>query len=376
MDQSGISEGTLRDVVRACVGKPEAVIERWRVEPVVDVLTNFATAALVRVSGIACGGGARLPWSLVVKRVQSLRHSPGLALIPEEMRESNIASYPWRSELDAYRSDLATLLPAGLRAPVVYLIEEHDDDRATMWMEDVATDPAAVWDLDRYARAAALLGRMAARRRPADVSGYEPAEGTRRFCEAALLPGMIPALRDPAMWRHPLLATAADPSLRGDLLRLADELPGLLAALRALPQTFVHGDACPQNLLIPVADPEGFVAIDWFWSSGVEPVGFDLGQLLAGGCEAGWLDPRQLASVYATILPPYIDGLHAEGFDADPRDVELGFVGPLVMRSAFTSLPLDLLAAEPTDELRERFAQRARYARFLTDLGLALPLAA
>ncbi|MGH8932523.1 MAG: phosphotransferase, partial [Egibacteraceae bacterium] len=127
---------------------------------------------------------------------------------------------------------------------------------------------------------------------------------------------------------------------------------------------------------VPAADPDGFVAIDWFWSSGVEPVGFDLGQLLAGGGDAGWLDPAQLAAVYATILPAYIDGLHAEGLAADPRDVELGLVGPLVMRSAFTCLPLDLLPAEPTDELRERFIKRARYTRFLTDLGLTQQLPA
>ncbi|MGH8932465.1 MAG: phosphotransferase, partial [Egibacteraceae bacterium] len=236
MDRTWILEDTLREVVRACVGQPGAVLGRWRVHPVVDPPTNFATAALVRVSGTACHGDARLPWSLVVKRVQSLRHSPGLALMPEAIRESSIAAYPWRCELDAYGRDLATRLPAGLRAPVVYLIEEHPDDRATLWMEDVATDQTAVWDLDRYARAARLLGRMAARRRPADGSGYEPAEGTRRFCEAALVPGMIPVLRDPAIWRHPLVAAAVDPNLRADLLRLADQLPDLLAALRALPQ--------------------------------------------------------------------------------------------------------------------------------------------
>ncbi|WP_425566860.1 phosphotransferase [Sphaerisporangium flaviroseum] len=46
-------------------------------------------------------------------------------------------------------------------------------------------------------------------------------------------------------------------------------------------QTLVHGDACPQNLLIRADGSAEFVAIDWS-RPGAYPIGFDLAQLLAG----------------------------------------------------------------------------------------------
>jgi hypothetical protein len=58
--------------------------------------------------------------------------------------------------------------------------------------------------------------------------------------------------------------------------------------------------------------------------------------------------------------------------DADPAQVELGYVATLVLRSAFTSIPVERLGLEPTDALRTLVARRLAYGRFLADLGLAL----
>lgn len=56
----------------------------------------------------------------------------------------------------------------------------------------------------------------------------------------------------------------------------------------------------------------------------------------------------------------------------DPEIVRLGVVGNLVIRSAFTAVPVELLGDVPTDELALLLHRRAGYARFLVDLGLAL----
>jgi len=39
-------------------------------------------------------------------------------------------------------------------------------------------------------------------------------------------------------------------------------VPELLDGMDALPQALPHGDASPQNLLVPADDPGTFVAID------------------------------------------------------------------------------------------------------------------
>lgn len=53
--------------------------------------------------------------------------------------------------------------------------------------------------------------------------------------------------------------------------------------------------------------------------------------------------------------------------------VRYGFHGALVMRSAFTALPLGLLAEPPSPELADLFARHARLTHYLVDLGLAMP---
>ena len=60
-----------------------------------------------------------------------------------------------------------------------------------------------------------------------------------------------------------------------------------------LPQALPHGDASPQNLLVPADDPDTFVAIDVSFQN-PQAVGFDLGQLLVGLTHAGLLPAAAL----------------------------------------------------------------------------------
>lgn len=58
---------------------------------------------------------------------------------------------------------------------------------------------------------------------------------------------------------HPVmqaaLGQAAEPALPADMLALGERLPQLLDMLDDLPQTHAHGDASPQNLLLPQDEP-------------------------------------------------------------------------------------------------------------------------
>ncbi len=86
--------------------------------------------------------------------------------------------------------------------------------------------------------------------------------------------------------------------------------------LESLPQSLAHGDACPQNLLADPREPRGLVAIDWGFV-GMEPVGYDLGQLLVGRFESGEMAVSDLAPLSDLILDSYVAGLGDEGWTGD-----------------------------------------------------------
>ncbi|MFI6323414.1 hypothetical protein ACIBG8_38215 [Nonomuraea sp. NPDC050556] len=344
---------SVEDVVRACVGDPRAEVAEQHEEHVAS--GALSTAALRRLHGTTKDG---VPWSFVVKSIMSMKHWEGMDMVPEHLREAAVAHFPWRADADVYLCPPP--LPPGFRLPVLYLMEDLGDDRMNMWMEDVDAARDG-WDLTRYRRAARLLGELASLR-PA----RGPNLGMRYYIDGPLRNAFLPLLRDPATWRHPLVAEHADPLLRADLLSLAERIEPLMAALDRLPHTMPHGDACPQNLLVPTDGSADFVAIDWGWPHAA-PVGFDLGQLLVGLAQAGATDPEDLPAIHETIEAAYLGQV-----DADPADVSFGYVASLVLRSAWQALPLERLGEEVTPELEQLFARRAALARFIVDLGRGL----
>lgn len=368
---AGVVAELLRDDARlaaitAAAGLPRRQRPTPQIEPLPCVLTNMTTEDLARIRfGDDAGGG-----SVIVKVARSPRHSPLWDRIPAEFHDETMRQIPWRAEVDLYRSSLRSLLPAGLRMPVVYAVDELDDDRVALWMEDIS-EQQAPWEHSDYVLAAEGLGRLAGRLPqdliPHDVPVVE--RDFRAYFFGRVQQGTLPALRDDAMWQHPLVASAVDGDLRRDLDALAMTVPALLDRLDRLPRTFAHGDACPQNLLRPIGEPDTIVAIDWTFA-GIVAVGTDAGQLLAGHAESGDLDPDVILDLLEDIVDAYMTGLADEGFDGDPADARFGAVATLVVRSAFTALPVELLDSPPSDGLGILFERRARYARILVDLGL------
>ncbi|GIH74118.1 hypothetical protein Plo01_05470 [Planobispora longispora] len=353
------STADLTKLVRESLDDPLAEIAQRHVEPVVYASGSLSTAGLHRVRGTTTDGR---PWSFFVKSIHSARHWPLPPAVPETQWEELVEGFPWRTDADVYLAPPP--LPAGLRLPRLHRIDDLGDDRLVLWLEDVQTVSAG-WDLDRYRRAARLLGALAAMRPVAATPDTPPDSGMRLYCAGAVQ-YFLSILRDSATWRHPLVAAYADDLLRADLLALADRIGPLLAAVERLPHALAHGDASPQNLLVPADGSAEFVAVDWSWGSPTA-VGFDLGQLLVGLAHAGVTDPSELPEIHTAIESAY-----AAEVDADPETVSFGYAATLVLRSAWTALPIDHLDAEPTPELHEIFRKRAGLARFIVDIGRSL----
>jgi hypothetical protein len=355
----------LTDVVRAATGRPDAVPSPWWTEPVDYPVGSWGTGELARVRGRVTTANEPVDWSVFVKTLRSPLRM--LDALPQSLRARAAADLTWRHEADIYLAALDDVLPAGMRMPDRYRIDEPGDGRIVEWLEDVAVLDVP-WDGPRFARAAELLGRLAARltradRMPPSVSRV-PGEVLRlQLLEREAL--WLPALGVDPVWTR---IGHLDPGLQADLHRLAERLPALVDALEDLPQTYVHGDASPQNLLVPASDPEAFVAIDWSLS-GLLAVGYDLSQLVVGLAHAGRLDPAEVPAVCDVVVPAYRAGLAAEGITVDADVVRFGCHAALAVRSALTALPLDGSADD------DALAHRTRLTRYLVDLGLALPLA-
>ncbi len=360
------TEDRVLDLARHALGDPEAALDGWRVDPVDYEFGTPTTKGAVRIRGRTADGRH---WSVFVKVIQAFRNWPMLTMLPPDRQQQVLASSLWRYEADFYASPVGELLPPGLRRPVPYGVFDLGDDRFAIAMEDVAVADAG-WDDHRFASAARLLGRMAVRLTRADAlpasASREPGELSRLLYEFSLQTLIFPALAAPQTWAHPALAAWPDP-LQRDLAVLAEHVPVLLEHLNRLPQLMVHGDASPQNLLIPAGAPDTLVAIDWSLG-GVAAVGDDLAQLLIGLAHAGQLPVAELPRIREIIIIAYREGLAEEGFACERGQVAQGLDGALAVRSAFTALPLDRLDGLSDDVVR----QRLELTRYLCDLGLAL----
>ncbi|NUR73852.1 MAG: aminoglycoside phosphotransferase [Hamadaea sp.] len=363
-----VTAADVAQVAAQIFGEP-VVVATWQGRPVAYESGSPATGGLVRVNGSTADGRT---FRVFVKLVQHARHWPRLGQLPPQFRDAFTAQFPWRQELAAWDHDFAGRLPDGLRVPVLYRIADLGDDRLMVYMEDVDACADSTWDLARYRRAANLLGGLAALRGTPEAiaaNAHAPGWGLRGYVDGRVRQGAVPSLADDELWAHPLLA--ADPALRADLRRIADALPEILDRLDALPQAIPHGDASPQNLLVPVDDPEALVAIDISFQ-GPHAVGFDLGQLLIGLAHAGIVHTGLLADIHDELVPAFLAGLRQHGGTADADEVAYGYLGSLVARAAFTSLPFELLAAPPSAETDAVLQHRVALTRFLADLGLTL----
>ncbi|MEU8080197.1 hypothetical protein AB0B31_32675 [Catellatospora citrea] len=341
----------------------------WRVEPIDYQSGSPATGGLARVRGDSDGRA----WSVFVKLVHHPQHWPLLHLVPEVFREELCNTLPWRQELAMWEQPFAGYLPEGMRVPVLYRITELDDDRLLLWMEDVDAIADADWTLDHYRRAATALGGLAARRSTPDLlaGAGEPGWALRMLVGSRVMRGAVPALDEDRLWAHPLVASTVDAELRNDLRRVAATVPAIMDQLDAMPQALAHGDASPQNLLVPRGEPDVFVAIDIAFQCPLA-IGFDLGQLLVGLAHAGHVEAAALPAIHEVIVPAYLEGMRAYGVEADPDAVTYGYVGGVVARAALTSLPFETLNGPQTEQLAALWRQRAALTRFLTDLGLDL----
>lgn len=327
---------------------------------------SIITASRTWVTGRADDGTGPRDFRVFVKVVQSWRRSPLFELVPPEVRAWAATTVPWQAEPLVYRSDLALALPDGLRMPRALMVLDLDEESRAIWMEavDAIDEP---WDRDTYDEAAFLLGRLAGSSAVREFSDLDPLPWViDHYVQGRLAHGVLPLVHSDEPWQHPAVAATFGPTLRDRLRAATARLDDLAGEFRTLPATTAHGDAAPGNLLRVAGEP-GFVLIDYgFWKP--QPIGHDLGQLLVGDLQLGKRGADDLAELDEAITAAYVAGLRAEGDQTSLEVVRRGHAVSLHIFSGLSALPVELLEAPDSPELRTLFAARAAMAAYSLDL--------
>jgi hypothetical protein len=250
-----------------------------------------------------------------------------------------------------YHSDIAGQFPAGVMAPQCFGVEEHDDDRVSLWLEDLGNAVAQPWSTDDYVLAARHLGRLngiwlvsesipsqswLSRRTLASWVG-SPLSDLERWTEAA---------------EDPLIGPHCDPTIGEEAIRLYHRHTSILEALDQLPQTFHHGDAHRGNTVIREEHGEAAETVLYDWAfAGIRAVGEELESFVSAASAFFHIDHRDIDALATAAFQGYVDGLHDVGWSGDPDTVRLGYLGAATLR--YTLLPIEVYLLNP--ETRDWF---------------------
>ena len=361
-----VDDAVLAGMVADLLGHRSVDLLEATAEPVPYDVPSLTTVGRYWVTGRAATPTGVRPYRLFVKHVQGWHHSPFFADVPEEIHEMAKASYPWRTEPLAYRSDLGDRLPDGLSMPRAVGVFDLEPDAAVIWMEAV-DHPPRVWDLDRFRRAAYLLGRLAASPSVAELGNVGEFEwSVMQYVHGRLIWQVVPILQSDELWTHPLLAAHVSTGLRDRLRAAAGRVEEYGVELTRAVEARAHGDASPGNLM-PGPDADSFVLIDFgLWLP--QAVGHDLGQLVAGDVQLGKRPAALLAETDEACLAAYAEGLATEGLDLDLDAVRRAHALQLLLFVGLSAVPFEMLEAPPSDELDQLVAERALLAEFSLDL--------
>ena len=316
-------------------------------------------------------------FSLVIKIVRNGADDDPQALWVSGAEETH-RNY-WKREYLAYCSGLLDTLPGELRAPRTLLCTEVSADECWIWLEDVEGRPGAQWELDDYDSVAFdLATTQAAYPSGRSILPSDPwlsHHWLRGWVDT--IGHQIGALDDDALWHEDWQAPMA--AHRERVRRLWDAREELLTIVEAAPQTIVHCDLWPTNLI--AADDGTTVAIDWS-QVGLGSIAQDLDQLTLDPVWMLVLPDADLTELESHVLPGYVSGLRSSGLDVEPDDVRRWYAAaaavhyaPLAAFQATTASQDSAIAAAEERHGRpyaEIVTRKARVVGHALDLGEAV----
>jgi hypothetical protein len=365
-----VSREQVERVMRQVLGSTGARVSSWELQqlPYLSVLAGRWLARLAGLAELETGDSAR--WSAVVKVITPRR----------EPEATSVQDSGYREVL-AYRSGLLTTLPGRFRAPRLYAIDDAEDGRIWLWLEDLHDAYGRNWSLQQFSTAAHDLGMFNGHYL---VSRPLPAEPwLNQWLRYAWAEEHAEVQRIP-WYRADLQRALHVPQVRdhfgssvGRISQLLDDQSWFVRSLSRLPETLCHHDAALANLFA-VRAPAGLletVAVDWE-KIGPGPIGAEIATLTFGTLRRCEFDASRAEELDTAVFDGYVDGLREAGWRGEVELVRLGYTAAIALRWTVLAAILRMLVhgAEPVRTSRNIFVpaeevlmQRIRLAEFLLD---------
>ncbi len=349
------SDGSAAEIVRA-----ETV-------PIAHRIIRETTESLARVTlHVRPTPGAAIDVrSFVLKRMRA--DAPIVDPHREKFLPSIDPAHPnyWRREYDVYATNAVDGLPLPLRLPVCYE-REIFERTASLWLEDVATVPAATWSDDRfYAIARALgawQGASVERIRANEVAPWF-ARNSLRMWTPAIGGSAFAAAHREGVLSSPRARAALGASGSDRALQIWRDRDDRFAALERTTQAYAHGDFWTRNVLASQDARASIVAIDWS-ELGVAPIAHDVVNFVLDSVWMFDVPAERLPTLERAALDGYADGWE-EGAGSDARaEIAVAYRANARLRMGTLAGPLlaQSLDARKQDEIA------ARYARSFDDI--------
>lgn len=314
-----INQTLLLPVVQQALASNSVEIVAWNYQQLHGAGGGVGGTAIYRFSGKGREQAKIMPWSLILKVLQS-----GTDNEPS-------SSHYWKREAEAYGSGWLNNLTGGLVAPECYKIDEHPNE-VWIWLEDVRDELGQAWPLQRYGLAARHLGQfngMYLTQEDMPTFSWLSSQWIRQDLATAT-PG-FDKLRQSL--DHPMIRRSFPKHLSEKAFRLWAEKEIFLTALEGLPHTVCHFDAFRQNLFARSREDgqDQTVAIDWAFT-GLGPVGTEIVALVwvtLGFMEVEASRARDLEGI---VYAGYLDGLRDVGWQGDPHQVRFAFTAATALR--------------------------------------------
>jgi hypothetical protein len=262
----------------------------------------------------------------------------------------------WKREWLAFSSGMLDTLPGELRAPRTLLATEPSEDECWIWMEDVEGRPGAQWEIDDYDSVAFDLATTQAAyaggRSVLPPDEWLAHHWLRGWVETTA--HRIDALDDESLWTEAWQTPIA--TLRPRVRELWAAREALLTIVESAPQTVVHGDFWPTNLI--AADDGTSVAIDWS-QVGIGSIAQDLDQLTLDPVWMLVLPDASLDDLDRHVVPNYLSGLRTSGFDVDEATLRRWYAAAASVHYA----PLAVFQATSTADPTAIDASERRFGR-------------
>ncbi|GAB2575527.1 oxidoreductase family protein [Gracilibacillus alcaliphilus] len=359
--QTSIQINTLHECVSKIVHTENMIIKKWSIESISSPVLNFTTAGIFRIDGMAVNEQREIPWSLILKIIQS------------ENNEKNNPQHHnyWKREALVNQSGILRDLPAAIYVPQCYQVEEKRDGTIWIWMEEMEEDNRQLWSEEEFAFAARQLGIFNGVY--VTESDIPEEEWICRSWLRSWVDGCRKYAADPAVY-YPTIQNPADLcSIYHDYLYLHNHLDKYFNAMGKLPRVLAHQDLSKQNMYVnldPAAD-QPFTLIDWQFLS-ISGLGEDLGKLF--GVALSQQDiPIEKVNRYKKILfASYIEGLKEAGWDEDITLPKYGFYASLAIRSAWEVPKLIKLMAKAEQQSEAEILEEIELLIHITSFQMEL----